>query len=79
MPSDDPVRAETRNLRRVQLLVDTACAYAATGALSPEQIPRFVEDVKAAVLRVFPDKGTVFELLYRPRLERAASYCPLPT
>lgn len=67
---------EERNVRRVRLIVDAACAYAASGRLAPDRIQPFIEDVKRAVLKVFPEREDLFELLYRPRLERAARYTP---
>lgn len=51
-------------------IVDTAAFWIQSGTLSRHQADSLIERAKDEVLEVFPGKGELFELIYRPRLNR---------
>jgi hypothetical protein len=65
------VRDENRRIRFLRFLVDLSILSIQQSDLSVEEALQVVEDVKRAVLSLFPGKGEVFELIYRPRFYRA--------
>ena len=75
-PADDAahlqaVREENRNLRYLRFLVDLALMEIRAGRLSLAQSRQVVENVRAQALKLFPGKETAFDIIYRPRLQRA--------
>ena len=57
-------------MRRLRFLVDTAATTVRTRALSRVDAAAVVEVLRGQVLRLFPDKGETFDLIYRPRFRR---------
>jgi len=39
--------------------------------ITPEQASEMIENCRQAALAMFPDKELAFDLIYKPRLERA--------
>jgi hypothetical protein len=66
----EPEAEEQRRLRRLRFLTDTAAAAVRTRSLSRAEADAVVEVLRAQVLRLFPDKGETFDLIYRPRFRR---------
>lgn len=64
------VRDENRKIRFLRFLVDLSILSIQQSDLSVEEALQVVEDVKKAVLSLFPGKEEVFELIYRPRFYR---------
>ena len=65
------VRDENRRIRFLRFLVDLSILSVQQSDFSVEEALQVVEDVKKAVLSLFPGKEEAFELIYRPRFYRA--------
>lgn len=65
------IRAENRKLAYLRFLVDVALAEIRSGRLSRAQTETMVKNVRRQALILFPDKESTFDLIYRPRLQRA--------
>lgn len=63
-------RNEDRKIRFLRYLVDFSILSIEQEDLTLDIALKIVEDVKQAVLNLFPDKESVFELIYRPRFNR---------
>lgn len=72
-PRPDPqaLREENRKLRYLKFLVDLALQEIRAGRFTQEEAVRVVENVRAQALKLFPGKETAFDMLYRPRFQRA--------
>lgn len=72
-PRPDPqaLREENRKLRYLKFLVDLALQEIRAGRYTQEEAVRVVENVRAQALKLFPGKETAFDMLYRPRFQRA--------
>jgi len=73
---DDPtrrqaIREENRNLRYLRFLVDLALAEIRAGTFTLEQAEQVLENVRSQALLLFPGKETAFDIIYRPRFQRA--------
>ncbi|MGB7911235.1 MAG: hypothetical protein WCF59_03315 [Desulfobaccales bacterium] len=73
---DDPtqlqaIREENRNLKYLRFLVDLALAEIRAGTFTLEQAEQVVENVRSQALGLFPGKETAFDIIYRPRFQRA--------
>lgn len=67
------IREENRNLRYLRFLVDLALMEIRGGRVSLEQAARMVKNVRSQALQLFPGKETAFDIIYRPRFQRAIS------
>lgn len=71
MTTEDRLKEEEANVRRMRLLVDvTAQVLAEDETLTFCAALRLIEAACTATLRLFPDKVDTFNLIIRPRLER---------
>ena len=61
---------EEKRLRRLRLLVDLAQAELMQGAINVSEAYSIMERTRKAALRLFPDKGSVYDLIYAPRFHR---------
>jgi hypothetical protein len=61
---------EDARLRRVQLLVDSACYRLRRQVATPRDAVDLIVETKTRVLELFPDKAPQFDLIYLPRLLR---------
>jgi hypothetical protein len=68
---DCQIKAENRKLRYLRFLVDFSILSIQQDDLLPEGVQELVEDVKRAACSLFPGKEETFELIYRPRFNRA--------
>ena len=65
------IREENRNLRYLRFLVDLALAEIRAGTFTLEQAEQVVENLRSQALGLFPGKETAFDIIYRPRFQRA--------
>lgn len=65
------IREENRKLRYLRFMVDLALAEIRSGSFSLSQARRVVENLRSQALLLFPGKETAFDVIYRPRLQRA--------
>ena len=77
MPEEDDaarrqaIREENRNLRYLRFLVDLGLYEIRAGHLNRTQATQVVENIRAQALQLFPGKEEAFDLIYRPRFQRA--------
>lgn len=70
-PDPQAVREENRKLRYLKFLVNLALQEIRAGRFSHEEALRVVENVRTQALKLFPGKETAFDVIYRPRFQRA--------
>jgi hypothetical protein len=61
---------EEHRMRRLRVLVDLTAAVIRARPLSRREAEQAVENLRDRVLDLFPDKGAVFDLVYRARFRR---------
>lgn len=61
---------EERRVRYLARLADVVCAFISQGNLSVIESCRMLQIARDEALRLFPDKGAVYELVYQPRFTR---------
>jgi hypothetical protein len=62
--------AENRQMRRLRLLIDTACVVLRNRPLTRSEAEQVVVQVRAQALTLFPGKGETFDLIYGARFRR---------
>ncbi len=68
---EELVREEQRKIRRLHLLVNlTTSTLCQDASMSLEEARRMVRGTEKAVLNLFPDKQTTFNIVLLPRFER---------
>lgn len=68
--SDELIKEEERNMRRLRSTVDLAQAVLMQSNLTLQESLALMEDTKKAALSLFPDKEFVYDLVYTPRFLR---------
>ncbi|MGQ9688803.1 MAG: hypothetical protein ACUVXF_08475 [Desulfobaccales bacterium] len=66
-------REENRRLRYLRFLVDLALLEIRAGRYTKPQAEKIVSNIRTQALQLFPGKELAFDLIYRPRLQRAIS------
>lgn len=70
-PLDDDARQrEEARLWGLRLLMDAACDRLRVDIATPHEAIDLIVATKARALKLFPDKGPQFDLIYLPRLLR---------
>lgn len=69
-PNPKEVAEENRKIRMLRVVVDLTSATLAQGDINAVEAVQLIEATRRFALSLFPDKGSVFDLIYRPRLER---------
>lgn len=62
---------ENRKIRYLRLLVDLNLSLISSGEVSLEESHHIISRLREISEGLFPGKGYVFDLVYRPRLTRA--------
>ena len=70
MPTPEELRDEERRMRRLRIIVDFAAFKLQVLPLSPAEAEALIQETRARVLSLFPDKGETFDLIYLPRFRR---------
>lgn len=65
------IREENRNLRYLRFIVDLALMEIRAGRYTLAQAEKVVENIRSQALKLFPGKEQAFDLIYRPRFQRA--------
>jgi hypothetical protein len=65
------IREENRRIRYLRFLVDLALHEIRAGRFTRAQAEKVAENVRSQALKLFPGKDTAFDLIYRPRFQRA--------
>jgi hypothetical protein len=69
-PTKEEIQEENRKIRRLRLLIDFTISLLYQSNLTLPEALKLTKDTKKAVLRLFPDKEHVYDLIYKPRFER---------
>jgi hypothetical protein len=67
---EDLIKEEERKLRRLRFIIDLAEAVLMQSPLTLRESLDLVDQTKKAALSLFPDKGSVYDLIYLPRFRR---------
>lgn len=65
------VQEENRRIRLLGFSADLLVQTLMTGPVSLAEADRMIQGVRSLALKLFPDKGDVFDLIYVPRFRRA--------
>lgn len=64
---------EARKVRKLQLVVDLVMSTLRQTDIPIEEASEMVASTRKLALKLFPDKGHTFDLIYRPRFQRVLS------
>ena len=67
---EDLIREEEKKMRRLRFIVDLAEAVLMQSSLTLRESLDLMDQTKKAVLTLFPDKESVYDLIYLPRFRR---------
>ena len=67
---EDLIREEEKKMRRLRFIVDLAEAVLMQSSLTLRESLDLMDQTKKAVLVLFPDKESVYDLIYLPRFRR---------
>ena len=70
MPTTEEIKQEDKKLRYLKLMVDFNMAVIAQTRMPIEEAHKIVASVKELAVRLFPEKGDVFDMLYGARFKR---------
>ncbi len=73
MENEDGILKEEQEIRQLRIIVDYTESLLRQSSLSHRECIDLVENTKRAVLRLFPGKEDVFDLIYVPRFSRVIS------
>jgi len=65
------IREENRKLRYLRFMVDLVLQEIRCGSFTLSEARQAAENLRRQTLLLFPGKETAFDLIYRPRLQRA--------
>lgn len=68
---EQAIRTENRNLRYLRFIVDLAISEIRAGRYTRVQAEKVVDNIRSQTLHLFPGKELVFDLIYRPRFQKA--------
>ncbi len=68
--NDDLLREEDRKIRRLRIIVDLTLAVLIQGDLSFVESLELMDTTRKAAITLFPDKESVYDLIYTPRFRR---------
>jgi hypothetical protein len=69
-PTQEQIDEESRQLRRLRILVRLTMETIADGDLSAEEASGMIAATRRAALDMFPGKEQAFDLIYRPHFQR---------
>jgi len=67
---EELIKEEEKRLRRLRLLVNLAQGVLMQADLTLREAFEIMRNTRQAAVALFPDKGDVFDLVYRPRFMR---------
>jgi hypothetical protein len=67
---EDLIREEEKKMRRLRFIVDLAEAVLMQSSLTLRESLDLMDQTKKAALALFPDKESVYDLIYLPRFRR---------
>ncbi len=69
-PTKEEIDEESRRLRRLRIVVNLALNIIAQGEMPIEEAHSLVAATRRLALQLFPGKGEVYDLIYRPKFQR---------
>ena len=69
-PTQEEIDEESRQIRRLRILVRLTLDTITGGGLSPEEAAGMVAATRRVAIEMFPGKEHVFDLIYRPQFQR---------
>jgi len=69
-PTQEQIDEESRQLRRLRILVRLTMETIADGDLTAEEAAGMIAATRRAALDMFPGKERAFDLIYRPQFQR---------
>lgn len=72
-PSQAEIDDESRRLRRLRLVVQLSLSLIAEGDMPFEEAQELAASARRLAEQLFPGKGHVYDLLYRPQFHRLIS------
>ena len=70
MATEAEILEENRKVRRLQMVVDLVTNVLRQSDVSVEEASELVAATRQFALRLFPDKGLTYDLIYKPRFQR---------
>jgi len=70
IPTKEQIDEESRQIRRLRILVRLTIDTIAGGDLSPEEASGMIAATRRVALEMFPGKERAFDLIYRPQFQR---------
>jgi hypothetical protein len=70
VPTQEQIDEESRQIRRLRILVRLTLETIAGGDLTAEEAAGMVAATRRVALEMFPGKELVFDLIYRPQFQR---------
>lgn len=68
---NDLIREENRRIRLLRIASDLLVHILMTRPISVTEADRMIQGTRNLALKLFPDKGHVFDLIHMPRFRRA--------
>ena len=69
-PTKEEVDEESRRIRRLRIVVNMALSIIAQGQIPIEEAHDLVAATRRVALQLFPGKGEVYDLIYRPKFQQ---------
>lgn len=69
-PTNAEIDEESRRVRRLRIVVNLSLSLIAQGDLSYEEAQEVAAAARRLAETLFPGKGEVYDLLYRPKFRR---------
>ncbi len=69
-PTKEEIDEESRRLRRLRIVVNLALSIIAQGQMPIEEAHNLIAATRRLALQLFPGKGGVYDLIYRPKFQR---------
>lgn len=69
-PTKEEIDEESRRLRRLRIVVNLALNIIAQGEMPIEEAHNLIAATRRLALQLFPGKGEVYDLIYRPKFQR---------
>ena len=69
-PTKEEIDEESRRIRRLRIVVNMALSIIAQGEIPIEEAHDLVAATRRVALQLFPGKGEVYDLIYRPKFQR---------
>ncbi len=74
LPSKAEIDEESRRIRHLRIVVNLSLSVIAQGGMKYDEAQEMVASAKRLAEDLFPGKGHVFELLYRPQFRRLINH-----